>query len=101
MDNNSDNNRYNRYFGDPYWDTRKGFMYYAFYKMTRWMSSVDVVYCEPNMPSRGEGAAQFGHRIRQVIASSIGLNCVDFNGMAKRDLLKALQEDEEESKKLR
>jgi glycerol-3-phosphate O-acyltransferase 3/4 len=84
--------RYGRCFGDPYWDTRKGFMHYAYYRMTRWMTSVDVVYCTPESTRRGEDAAQFGSRVRNAIATSIGLEQVDFNGMAKRDLLRVLEE---------
>lgn len=67
-------------------------MYYAYYRMTRWMTSVDVVYCAPESPRRGEAAVEFGRRVRNTIATSIGLEQVDFNGMAKRDLLKALEE---------
>jgi glycerol-3-phosphate O-acyltransferase 3/4 len=88
--------RYSRTFGDPYWDTRKGFMYYAYYRMTRWITTVDVVYCEPESPCRGETAVQYSDRVKNVIALSVGLEKVDFNGMAKRDLLKLLSEESKE-----
>lgn len=91
-------NRYGRYFGNPYWDTRKGFMHYAYYRMTRWITTVDVVYCEPEVPHRGETAVQYGERIKDRIATSIGLKKVDFNGMAKRDLLKVLEEEKQSKK---
>ncbi|KAL9539589.1 hypothetical protein MBANPS3_010174 [Mucor bainieri] len=85
--------KYGRSFGDPYWDTRRGFMHYAYYRMTRWMTTVDVVYCEPEVPRRGETAVEYGERIKDRIATSIGLEKVDFNGMAKRDLLRVLNEE--------
>ncbi|KAI8988869.1 hypothetical protein BDB01DRAFT_783416 [Pilobolus umbonatus] len=83
--------KYNRSFGDPYWDTRKGFMYYAFYRMTRWQTPVEVVYCQPQSPIKGEDATSYGKRVKDVIADSIGLQKVDFNGMAKRELLNVLE----------
>lgn len=86
--------RYDRYFGDPYWDTRKGFMYYAYYRMTRWMTPVDIVYCEPESPNKQEEATQYSDRVKDVIATAIGIENVNFNGMAKRDLLTALGESE-------
>lgn len=86
--------RYGRSYGDPYWDTRKGFMYYAYYRMTRWFTPVEVVYSEPESPRRDETAVQYSDRIKDIIANSVGLEKVDFNGMAKRDLLKALLEEE-------
>ncbi|CEP11076.1 hypothetical protein [Parasitella parasitica] len=84
--------KYDRSFGDPYWDTRKGFMFYAYYRMTRWITPVDIVYCKPEVPLKGETSVQYGERIKDKIASSIGLKKVDFNGMAKRDLLEVLKE---------
>ncbi|CAO3632007.1 unnamed protein product [Mucor hiemalis] len=89
--------KYDRYFGDPYWDTRKGFMYYAYYRMTRWMTTVNVVYNTPESPRRGESAVDYSGRVKDVIASSVGLQKVDFNGMAKRELLKAIEEDNKRS----
>lgn len=83
--------RYDRYFGDPYWDTRKGFMYYAYYRMTRWISPVDVVYCDPIDQKEDEIPVEFGNRTRDTIAQSIGLEKAEFNGMAKREVLKALE----------
>ncbi|KAI9488819.1 hypothetical protein BDB00DRAFT_846286 [Zychaea mexicana] len=84
--------KYDRYWGDPYWDTRKGFLYYAFYRMTRWITPVDVVYCTPQDLRPEEDAVQYGERIKAVISDTIGLESEDFNGMAKRDLLKILDE---------
>ncbi|GAA5806199.1 hypothetical protein HPULCUR_011730 [Helicostylum pulchrum] len=86
--------KYDRYFGDPYWDTRKGFMYYAYYRMTRWMTPVDIVYCEPELPNKQEESTQYSDRVKDVIATAIGIENVNFNGMAKRDLLTALGESE-------
>lgn len=73
-------------------------MHYAYYRMTRWMTTVDVVYCEPEVPRRGETAVQYGERIKDKIAISIELEKVDFNGMAKRDLLIVLNEENESKK---
>lgn len=73
-------------------------MHYAYYRMTRWMTTVDVVYCEPEVPHRGETAVQYGERIKDKIAISIELEKVDFNGMAKRDLLRVLNEENESKK---
>lgn len=87
-------NRYGRQWGDPYWDTRKGFMHYAYYRMTRWMTSVNIVYCPPVSPRIEETASQYSDRVKDVIATSIGLENVNFNGMAKRDLLLAQAEEE-------
>ncbi|KAI8140493.1 hypothetical protein BJV82DRAFT_622812 [Fennellomyces sp. T-0311] len=84
--------KYDRYWGDPYWDTRKGFLYYAFYRMTRWITPVDIVYCEPQDPHPEEDAVEYGDRIKSLISDTINLTNEDFNGMAKRDLLKALDE---------
>lgn len=67
-------------------------MHYAYYRMTRWITCVDVVYCEPELPSDDEDAVEYSDRVKCVIASSIGLENVDFNGMAKRELLKVLNE---------
>ncbi|KAI8370145.1 hypothetical protein EDC96DRAFT_503213 [Choanephora cucurbitarum] len=86
--------KYDRYYGDPYWDTRKGFMHYAYYRMTRWITPVDVVYCEPKIPNEDEDAVEYSDRVKDVIANSIGLENVNFNGMAKRELLKVLSEEE-------
>ncbi|KAI8061916.1 hypothetical protein BDF21DRAFT_132235 [Thamnidium elegans] len=86
--------KYDRYFGDPYWDTRKGFMYYAYYRMTRWMTPVNIVYCEPELPNKQEEPTQYSDRVKDVIATAIGIENVNFNGMAKRDLLTALRESE-------
>ncbi|KAI7854187.1 hypothetical protein BDC45DRAFT_535631 [Circinella umbellata] len=82
--------KYDRYWGDPYWDTRKGFLYYGFYRMTRWITPVDIVYCTPQSSNIGEDAVEYGERIKAVISHAIGLKSEDFNGMAKRDLLKIL-----------
>lgn len=68
-------------------------MYYAYYRMTRWMTTVNVVYSTPESPRRGESAVNYSERVKDVIASSIGLQKVDFNGMAKRELLKAVEKD--------
>lgn len=70
-------------------------MYYAYYRMTRWMTTVNVVYNRPESPRRGESAVCYSERVKDVIASSISLEKVDFNGMAKRELLKAVEEDSE------
>ncbi|KAG2204801.1 hypothetical protein INT47_004076 [Mucor saturninus] len=86
--------KYGRQWGDPYWDTRKGFMHYAYYRMTRWMTSVNIVYCPPVSPRIEETASQYSDRVKDVIATSIGLENVNFNGMAKRDLLLAQAEEE-------
>jgi glycerol-3-phosphate O-acyltransferase 3/4 len=75
-------------------------MYYAYYRMTRWLTPVDVVYCEPESPRRGETAVQYSDRIKDIIANSVGLEKVDFNGMAKRELLKALIEENEAKKEV-
>ncbi|CEI88149.1 hypothetical protein RMCBS344292_02549 [Rhizopus microsporus] len=83
--------KYHRTFGDPYWDTRKGFMHYAYYRMTRWITTVDVIYCEPQSPKEDESSIEYSDRVKGIIASSAGLEQVDFNGMAKRDLLNALE----------
>ncbi|KAI8369378.1 uncharacterized protein BYT42DRAFT_607804 [Radiomyces spectabilis] len=85
--------KYDRAWGDPYWDTRKGFLYYAFYRMTRWATPVDVYYCTPEERRPGEDAVQFGTRVKSIISERIGLIEEDFNGMAKRDLLKVLDEN--------
>ncbi|KAI8334757.1 hypothetical protein BC941DRAFT_515501 [Chlamydoabsidia padenii] len=82
--------KYDTTFGTPYWDTRKGFLYYAFYRMTRWATPIKVVYSTPQAPLPNEDPVVFGHRIKSVVTSSIGLQSEDFNGMAKRDMLKAL-----------
>jgi glycerol-3-phosphate O-acyltransferase 3/4 len=66
--------------------------------MTRWFTRVDIVYCEPESPRRGEAAVQYGDRIKDIIATSVGLEKVNFNGMAKRELLKALIEEDEAKK---
>ncbi|KAL0090135.1 hypothetical protein J3Q64DRAFT_1728436 [Phycomyces blakesleeanus] len=79
--------KYNRAWGDPYWDTRKGFLYYGFYRMTRWITPVKVVYILPQSQTEDENFADYGERVRKTIADSIGLKIEDFNGMAKRDLL--------------
>ncbi|KAG0182578.1 hypothetical protein DFQ28_002749 [Apophysomyces sp. BC1034] len=86
--------KYDRYWGDPYWDTRKGFLYYAFYRMTRWITPVDVYYNHPTNPHPHEDAVEYGDRVKQMIASSADLEIENFNGMAKRDLLVALAEIE-------
>ncbi|KAI9271329.1 hypothetical protein BY458DRAFT_509689 [Sporodiniella umbellata] len=77
---------YYNIFGEPYWDTRKGFMHYAYYRMTRWMTPVDVTYCEPQSPKL-EDAVSYSDRVKEIIACSAGLEQVDFNGTAKRELL--------------
>ncbi|KAI8067703.1 uncharacterized protein B0P05DRAFT_475408 [Gilbertella persicaria] len=59
-------------------------------KMTRWITPVNVVYCEPKSPKQNESAVEYSDQVKKVIASSIGLQSVDFNGMAKRELLKVL-----------
>ncbi|KAI9311975.1 hypothetical protein BX666DRAFT_2142969 [Dichotomocladium elegans] len=82
--------KYDRAWGDPYWDTRKGFMYYALYRMTRWCTPIDVVYCPPQEPKDGEHPAAYGERVKALISDTIGLENESFNGMAKRDLLQAL-----------
>lgn len=82
--------RYDRYWGDPYWDTRKGFLNYAFYRMTRWFTPVDIVFCTPQAPYEHEDPVMFGDRVKALISDTIGLENVDFNGMAKRDLLKVI-----------
>ena len=69
-------------------------MHYAYYRMTRWITPVDVVYCEPKIPNEDEDAVEYSDRVKDVIASSIGLENVNFNGMAKRELLKVLSEEE-------
>lgn len=69
-------------------------MYYAYYRMTRWISPVDVVYCDPIDRQKDETPVDFGNRTRDIIAKSIGLEKVEFNGMAKRDLLKVLKEED-------
>ncbi|KAG1579450.1 hypothetical protein G6F48_011150 [Rhizopus delemar] len=79
--------KYYNTFGDPYWDTRKGFMHYAYYRMTRWITPVDVIYCEPQSPKEDEDAVEYSDRVKEIIASSAELEQVDFNGMAKRELL--------------
>ncbi|KAI7899350.1 uncharacterized protein BX663DRAFT_478561 [Cokeromyces recurvatus] len=84
--------KYDRYFGDPYWDTRKGFMSYAYYRMTRWITPVKVVYCQPQSPQENEDAVDFSNRVKDIIATKIGLEKVDFNGTAKRELLRVLKE---------
>ncbi|KAI9469959.1 MAG: hypothetical protein EXX96DRAFT_491957 [Benjaminiella poitrasii] len=89
--------KYDRYFGDPYWDTRKGFMSYAYYRMTRWITPVKVVYCQPQSPylnGEKQTAVEFGDRVKDVIATSIGLEQVDFNGTAKSELLRLLREEQ-------
>ncbi|KAI8099030.1 uncharacterized protein BX664DRAFT_320213 [Halteromyces radiatus] len=83
--------RYDNYYGTPYWDTRKGFLYYAFYRMTRWMTPIKVVYSSPQTSEQQEDSAQFGLRVKDIITNSIGLHSEDFNGMAKKDLLKVVQ----------
>lgn len=92
--------RYGRQWGDPYWDTRKGFMHYAYYRMTRWMTNVNIVYCSPVSPQVKESASQYSDRVKEIIANSIGLENVDFNGMAKRDLLLAQAKEEDEKKNI-
>ncbi|CDH49298.1 1-acyl-sn-glycerol-3-phosphate acyltransferase [Lichtheimia corymbifera JMRC:FSU:9682] len=82
--------KYDRYWGDPYWDTRKGFLNYAFYRMTRWITPVDIVFCTPQAPYDDEDPVMFGDRVKALISDTIGLENVDFNGMAKRDLLKVI-----------
>ncbi|KAI9250478.1 hypothetical protein BDA99DRAFT_522590 [Phascolomyces articulosus] len=84
--------KYDRHWGDPYWDTRKGFLHYAFYRMTRWVTPVDIVYCEPQSSNTGEDAVRYGERVKAVISDAIDLKSENFNGMAKRDLLKVLDE---------
>ncbi|KAF7728010.1 1-acylglycerol-3-phosphate O-acyltransferase 6 (lysophosphatidic acid acyltransferase, zeta) [Apophysomyces ossiformis] len=104
--------KYDRYWGEPYWDTRKvngealyipghrilirfdsqGFLYYAFYRMTRWVTPVDVYYNPPVDPYPHEDAVEYGERVKRMIASSADLEIENFNGMAKRDLLKVLYE---------
>ncbi|KAI9025901.1 hypothetical protein CLU79DRAFT_743665 [Phycomyces nitens] len=79
--------KYDRVWGDPYWDTRKGFLYYGFYRMTRWITPVKVVYASPQDPLDNEDPTDYGERVRKTIVDSIGLKIEDFNGMAKRDLL--------------
>lgn len=69
-------------------------MYYAYYRMTRWITPVDIVYCEPEFPNKQESASEYSDRVKDVIARTIGVKSVDFNGMAKRDLLAALSETE-------
>ncbi|KAI8977574.1 hypothetical protein BDF20DRAFT_913890 [Mycotypha africana] len=86
--------KYSKSFGDPYWDTRKGFMYYAYYLMTRWWTPIHVYYCDPMTPKCNEKAADYGDRVKRRIADTVGLTCVNFNGMAKRQLLKVLAEEE-------
>ncbi|KAI9358724.1 hypothetical protein BD770DRAFT_320698 [Pilaira anomala] len=63
-------------------------------KMTRWITPVDIVYCEPEFPNKQESASEYSDRVKDVIARTIGVESVDFNGMAKRDLLAALSETE-------
>lgn len=82
--------KYNRMWGDPYWDTRKGFLHYAFYRMTRWQTVVDVYYGQPQDMRPDEDAVSFGERIKHIISNTIGVPSEDFNGMAKRDLLRVL-----------
>ncbi|ORE20547.1 acyltransferase-domain-containing protein [Rhizopus microsporus] len=60
-------------------------------KMTRWITTVDVIYCEPQSPKEDESSIEYSDRVKGIIASSAGLEQVDFNGMAKRDLLNALE----------
>ncbi|ORX59752.1 acyltransferase-domain-containing protein [Hesseltinella vesiculosa] len=78
---------YNADWGSPYWDTRKGFLYYAFYRMTRWITPIDVTYCDPQTPRKDELPSQFGDRVKAVISHVIGVHSVDFNGRAKSRLL--------------
>ena len=66
-------------------------MYYAYYRMTRWITTVDVVYSEPVTLKDQESAVEYGARVKDIISTSIGLEQVEFNGMAKRDLLKAIE----------
>lgn len=73
-------------------------MHYAYYRMTRWLTTVDVVYCKPEIPHRSETAVQYGERVKDRIATNIGLKKVDFNGMAKRDLLNILKEENQSKK---
>ncbi|CAO3599013.1 unnamed protein product [Absidia cylindrospora] len=82
--------KYDSTYGTPYWDTRKGFLYYAFYRMTRWVTPIKVVYGDPQVPLPDEDPVEFGDRVKHVVTSSIGLQSENFNGMAKRDMLKML-----------
>lgn len=66
-------------------------MHYAYYRMTRWITTVDVIYCEPQSPKEDESSIEYSDRVKEIIASSADLEQVDFNGMAKRDLLNALE----------
>lgn len=54
---------------------------------------MEIVYCEPEDPLPDEDAVAFGERIKALISDRIGLQIEDFNGMAKRDLLKVLEEE--------
>lgn len=68
-------------------------MHYAYYRMTRWITPVDVIYCEPQSPKEDEDAVEYSDRVKEIIASSAELEQVDFNGMAKRELLNVLEEN--------
>ncbi|CAO3631017.1 unnamed protein product [Cunninghamella blakesleeana] len=82
--------KYDNDFGTPYWDTRKGFLYYAIFRMTRWCTPINVVYCAPQMIQKNEDPVTFSHRVKSVISTSIGLKMEDFNGRSKKDLLQIL-----------
>ena len=58
--------------------------------MSRWITPVDIIYCKPQSPNIGEDAVEYGERVKKVISDAIGLESENFNGMAKRDLLKIL-----------
>lgn len=82
--------KYDTHYGTPYWDTRKGFLHYAIFRMTRWCTPINVVYCTPQMIQKNEDPVTFSHRVKSVISTSIGLKMEDFNGRSKKDLLKIL-----------
>ncbi|KAI8064728.1 hypothetical protein BC940DRAFT_241903 [Gongronella butleri] len=79
--------RYDSAYGSPYWDTRKGFLNYVFYRMTRWCTPIDVHYCEPQAPRKHELPNEFGLRVKTLISATIGAESVDFNGRVKQQLL--------------
>ncbi|KAI9305677.1 acyltransferase-domain-containing protein [Cunninghamella echinulata] len=82
--------KYDSYWGSPYWDTRKGFIHYAIFRMTRWCTPINVVYCPTQTIQQNENTVSFSHRVKSVISTSIGLQIEDFNGRAKKELLQIL-----------
>lgn len=48
-------------------------MHYAYYRMTRWMTTVDVVYCEPQSPQEDD-AVQYSHRVKRSLLVQQDLN---------------------------